>query len=592
MRAWQSWKSDRGVAFLAILAFTVGIGSATAIYTVVNGVILKPVPYANGDRFVALYGARVSEPGQRSAHTFPDLQEYQQRTHSFDAFGWFKPASFTLVFNGQSQHVVAVEVTQSLAHNLGVNPIVGQWFSNDQGAMLSSALWRRLGGGSDIVGKPLTLDGRAFVVAGVMPAAFRLPVPGPGVENVVPDVWISLDPLGVGQSRGTGAYFSYGRLKPEATLAQARDDVARVAAEIAALDPPSHPSYTAHLDDLRESILLTIKPTLLVLIVAAAVLLLITCTNVAGLLLSRSVARARETAIRVALGAGQRQLAGQYLMEGLLVSLIGAVAGVFFSAILVRIVLALAAQYIPRAEEISLDWTVMLFAIACALVASSLASLAPLWQSLRTAPAEVLSAGVRSTASRHSRRLSQALVVAEIALAFTLLAAGAVLVTHLINLNRIAPGFDANHLISFELTTPDKSDKPEQRIQFHRRYLSALESIPGVTNVALTSSIPLAGCCFSTTLYPEGRPIDPAAVERVSFHVISPQYLPTMRIPLRSGRALDDRDVRDDPIAVLVSESAARNYWPGQNALGSLRAFGRTRRHARASCRCRRRRPQ
>ena len=186
MRAWQSWKSDRGVAFLAILAFTVGIGSATAIYTVVNGVILKPVPYANGDRFVALYGARVSEPGQRSAHTFPDLQEYQQRTHSFDAFGWFKPASFTLVFNGQSQHVVAVEVTQSLAHNLGVNPIVGQWFSNDQGAMLSNALWRRLGGGSDIVGKPLTLDGRAFVVAGVMPAAFRLPVPGPGVENVRP----------------------------------------------------------------------------------------------------------------------------------------------------------------------------------------------------------------------------------------------------------------------------------------------------------------------------------------------------------------------------------------------------------------------
>ncbi len=574
MRAWQSWKSDRGVAFLAILAFTVGIGSATAIYTVVNGVILKPVPYANGDRFVALYGARVSEPGQRSAHTFPDLQEYQQRTHSFDAFGWFKPASFTLVFNGQSQHVVAVEVTQSLAHNLGVNPIVGQWFSNDQGAMLSNALWRRLGGGSDIVGKPLTLDGRAFIVAGVMPAAFRLPVPGPGVENVRPDVWISLDPLGGGQSRGTGAYFSYGRLKPEATLQQARDDVARVAAEIAALDPPSHPSYTAHLDDLRESILLTIKPTLLVLIGAAAVLLLITCTNVAGLLLSRSVARARETAIRVALGAGQRQLAGQYLMEGLLVSLIGAVAGVFFSAVLVRIVLALAAQYIPRAEEISLDWTVVLFAVACALVASGLASLAPLWQSLRTAPAEVLSAGVRATASRHSRRLSQALVVAEIALAFTLLAAGAVLVTHLINLNRIAPGFEANHLVSFELTAPDKSDKPEQRIQFHRRYLSALESIPGVTNAALTSSIPLAGCCFSTTLYPEGRPIDPAAVERVSFHVISPQYLPTMRIPLRSGRALDDRDVREDPVAVLVSESAARTYWPGQNALGSYARLG------------------
>ena len=253
-----------------------------------------------------------------------------------------------------------------------------------------------------------------------------------------PDVWISLDPLGSGQSRGTGAYFSYARLKPETTLQQAREDVDSCRRRDCGPRSAVASVHTAHLDDLRESILLTIKPTLLVLIGAAAVLLLITCTNVAGLLLSRSVARARETAIRVALGAGQRQLAGQYLMEGLLVSLIGAVAGVFFSAVLVRIVLALAAQYIPRAEEISLDWTVVLFAVACALVASGLASLAPLWQSLRTAPAEVLSAGVRATASRHSRRLSQALVVAEIALAFTLLAAGAVLVTHLINLNRVS----------------------------------------------------------------------------------------------------------------------------------------------------------
>jgi putative ABC transport system permease protein len=571
-RAWQSWKTDRGVAILAIVAFTVGIGSATAIYTVVNGVILKPVPYAAGERFVALYGARLSEPGQRSSHTFPDLQEYEQRTRSFDVFGWFKPAGFNLVFEGQPQHVVAVEVTPSLAQNLGVAPAVGQWFTDEQGAMLSNALWRRLGGGKDIIGKPLTLDGKAFTVAGVMPPSFRLPVPGPGVEAVRTDIWLPLDPLGRGQSRGTGVYFSYARLKPGVTLQQARDDVTRAAAEIAALDPPSHPSYTAHLDDLRESILLEIKPTLLILVGAAAVLLLITCADVAGLLLSRSVARARETAIRVALGAGQRQLATQYFMEGLLVSLIGAGAGILFSAVLVRVVLTLAAQYIPRAEEIALDWTVVIFAAACALVASGLASLAPLWQSLRTTPAEVLSAGVRATASRRSRRLSQGLVVAEIALAFTLLAVGAVLVTHLFNLGRVYPGFEANHLLTFELTAPDTSDGPAARTQFQRRFLSAIESIPGVTNVALTSSVPLAGCCFSTTLYPEGRPVDPGAIQRVSFHVISPQYLPTMQIPLRSGRALDDRDVQEDPLAVLVSESSARTYWPGQNALG---AYGR-----------------
>ena len=267
-----------------------------------------------------------------------------------------------MTFAGQPQHVVGAEVTPELARNLGVNPIVGRWFDDDQGAVVSSALWRRLGADPQIVGKPLTLDGRHFTITGVAPPGFRLPVPGPGLDSVHADIWIALDPLGRGQSRSTGAYFSYARLKPGVTIAQAEADVKRVAAEIAALDPASHPSYTARLDDLRESVLLTIKPTLLVLVAAAALLLLLTCADVAGLLLARSVARARDTAVRVALGAAGRQLAVHYFMEALIVSLAGAAAGVLVSAILVRVVVFLAAEYIPRADEIALDWTVLLFA--------------------------------------------------------------------------------------------------------------------------------------------------------------------------------------------------------------------------------------
>ncbi len=572
--AWQSWKSARAVAALAVIAFTVGIGSATAIYTVVNGVMLRPLPYADGQRFVALYGARFSEPRQRSAHTFPDLQEYQQRTQSFDVFGWFRPASFNMTFAGQPQHVVGAEVTPSLARNLGVSPIVGQWFADDQGAVISNALWRRLGAARDIVGKPLRLDGRSFTITGVTPPAFRLPVPGPGTEGIQSDVWIALDPGGSGQSRSNGAYFSYARIKPGVTFAQAEADVKRVAAEIAALDPAAHPSYTARLDDLRESVLLDIKPTLLVLVVAAGVLLLITCADVAGLLLARSVARARETAIRVALGAARRQLAVHYFLEGLMVSLAGAAAGVLLSAALVRIVVSLAAEYIPRADEISLDWTVPLFAGACALVASVLASLAPLWQAVRTAPADVLSDGVRATASARTRRLSQSLVIAEIALAFTLLAASGVLVAHLVNLSRVSPGFDPDHLLTFQLTVADPSKGTTDRLQFQKRYTSALEGIPGVTSAALTSQTPLAGCCFSTTLYPEGRPASPEAVQRISFHAISPQYLATLQLPLLRGRFLDERDVREDLLAVVVNEAAVRAYWPGQNALGVYGRLG------------------
>jgi predicted permease len=571
-QAWHSWKSAWAVAALAVVAFAVGIGSATAIYTVVNGVMLRPLPYADGQRFVALYGARFSEPGQRSAHPFPDLQEFQQRTQSFDVFGWFRQASFNMTFAGQPQHVVGAEVTPSLARHLGVNPILGQWFADDQGAVISNALWRRLGADRDIIGKPVTLDGRGFTITGVTPPAFRLPVPGPGVEGVQSDVWIALDPGGRGQSRSNGVYLSYARIKPGVTFAQAEADVKRVAAEIALLDPVSHPSYTARLDDLRESVLLEIKPTLLVLIVAAMVLLLITCADVAGLLLARSVARARETAIRVALGAARRQLAVHYFLEGLIVSLVGAAAGVGISAALVRIVVSLAAEYIPRADEIALDWTVPLFAGACALVASVLASLAPLWQAVRTAPADVLSDGVRATASARTRRLSQTLVVAEIALAFTLLAASGVLIAHLINLSRVSPGFDPDHLLTFQLTVTDPSKETADRLQFQKRFTSALEGIPGVTSAALTSQTPLAGCCFSTTLYPEGRPASPEAVQRISFHAISPQYLATIQLPLHSGRFLDERDVREDLLAVVINEAAVRAYWPGQNALG---AYGR-----------------
>ena len=326
-QAWQSWTKARSVAALAIVAFAVGIGSATALYTVINGVLLKPLPYAAGERFVALYSASFNQPDQRGAHRFPDLIEYQQRTRSFDAFGWFKSSGFSLIFADQPQHVVGVAVTPSLAHNLGVGPIAGQWFTDESGVMISHGLWQRLGGDRAIVGKPLVLDGRTLTIAGVMPPWFRLPAPGPALEQVRPDIWLFLDPLGKGQSRDVGLNFAYARLKPGVTFAQAEDDVKRVAAEIAKLDPAAHPSYTARLDDLKQNIILEIRPTLGLLAGAAAVLLLITCADVAGLLLSRAVARARETAIRIALGAGYWQLASHYFLESLVLSTLGAVAG-------------------------------------------------------------------------------------------------------------------------------------------------------------------------------------------------------------------------------------------------------------------------
>ena len=569
-RAWRSWRAAPGVALLAIAALAIGIGSATAIYTVVNTILLRPFAYWDTTRYFALYGANLNAPDQRSAHSFRDLVEYQQRTRSFDVFGWLKPASFNIIYAGEPQYVPGVWVTPSLVAGLDVRPALGAWFSDDSGVVLSTALWRRLGSDPSIVGRGLTLDGRPYTITGVMPADFRLPVAGPGLERLNPDLWIRLDPTGKGQDPGVGFNFSYVRLKPGVTLAQARDDVKRVAAELVALNPAARPQYTATLDRMGQMAIIEIKPTLIVTAVAAALLLLLTCADVSGLLLARSVARARETAIRVALGAGRGQLALHYFFEGLIVSLAGTALGAVVSIVLVRVVLSIASDFIPRADEISFDGRVLLFAVALAFVTSAASSLAPLWQASRTAPNEVLNEGVRSSASVRSRRLSQSLVVAEIALAFTLLTIGAVLITHMARLGRTAPGFNADNLLTFRLTRVEPEGMSrEARQQDQARFTSALAQIPGVTTVALTNQLPLAGCCLTTSLYPDGVQLGREFYQRTSFMAVTPDYLTTMQIPLRAGRALDARDIGEEPISVMINEQTARTYWPGASALGS-----------------------
>jgi putative ABC transport system permease protein len=574
-QALRSWRSAKAIALLATIAFAVGIGSTTAIYTVVNAVMLAPLPYANGDRFVALYGARFSEPKQFSSSTFPDLQEYQRRTTSFDVFGWFRLGEFNLSAPGEPQHVNAASVTTALAHNLGVAPIVGQWFTDESGAVISNRLWRRLGADRSIVGRAITLDGRTLTITGVMPPEFRLPISGPGGEGFESDVWVHLDPLGRGANPGAGYYFAYARRKPGVTLAQAEADVKNVAAEIARLDPPSHPSYTARLVDLRDASISGIRPTLLLLFAAAGLLLLITCANVAGLLLARSVARARDTAMRVALGISRRQLALHYFAEGFLVSLAGAAAGVVASVALVRLVISIGSEFVPHADEIAMDWTVLAFALGIAALTSVASGVAPLWQALRTAPIDALSAGVRASAGARVRRLSQSLVIAEIALAFTLLAVSAALIVHLRNLARTSPGFDADHLLRFSVAIADSiASDDATRVSYQRRLADAVGAIPGVAAAGFANRLPLTGCCLSTTIHREGHPVDSRAVERTSYVIADPGYFRVMRIPLRRGRFLNDADTSEEPLRVVLNQAAVTRYWADESPFDGFGRFG------------------
>ena len=565
---WRSWNSAKGVAFLAIVAFTVGIGGATAIFTVINGVMLKPLPYPEGQRFVTLYGARVNEPGRYSSSSFPDLVEYQARTTSFDVFGWFRLGNFNLTAPGEPQYLAGASVTPSLARNLGP-PRLGQWFSDERGAVISTSLWMRLGSDPEIVGKPITLDDRQLTVTGVMPPGFRFPIFGTTTGREPSDVWVYLDPSGRGQSKTESIYFAYARRKPGMSLEQAQSDAARVAADIARLDPVSHAKYTASLLDLRQHTLSELRSTLLLLFAAAGMLLLIACANVATLLLARSVARSRETAVRVALGAGRGHLALRYLAEAAAVSIIGAAAGAALSVVLVRVIVLAGSEYVP--DAIVIDWKVLAFGLGLALVASALTSLAPLWQATRTPPNAVLTEGVRATAGGAVRRLSQVLVVAEIALAFTLLAVSLMLVAHLRSLGRVPTGLEPDGLLTFELVAPARVVASKSLGPYQKGLIDALEAVPGVTGAALVNQLPLDGCCMGGTVHVEGMPAEHEA-RRVSFMFVTPGFLPATGIPLRAGRFLTETDVREDVLPVVVNQAAVTRYWPDRNPVG---AYGR-----------------
>jgi predicted permease len=573
-QAWASWKTTPGVALLAVVAFAVGIGSATAIFTVINGVLLRPLPYPDGERFVLLYRVNTTDPATMNWMSVPELQDYQQQTTAFDAFGWFRTGRFRMTVPGEPQLVPGAAVTPALARQLGP-PRLGQWFVDDTSAVISSALWRRLGGGREIIGSTITLDESPYTITGVMPPTFQFPLASLGGTRGDTEVWIPLDPSPPNINRVSGFSVAYARRKPGVSLEQAKADARRVATAVAATEPARYQDYTAGAADLREATIgmygLGVRAPLLVLLGGAGLLLLIACANVATLLLARSVARARETAIRVALGASRRQLALRYFADGALVSAAGAAAGVGLSMILVQQILGEASAFIPRVEDIAIDWTVLGFSVAVAVATGVLAGLAPLWQAIRMAPNAVLSEGVRASAAAPVRRLSKAFVVIEIALAFALLTTSAILVVHMRSLERVSLGFEPDGIVAFNLALPRGAGTSQERIEQRRaaqaRLMDALQRTPGVTGAAFASQLP-AGACGGTPIYLEGRPED-ALGQRVCLTQATPDFFSTMRIPLRAGRLLNESDGRQEAVTVVINEAAARAYWPERNPIGA-----------------------
>jgi predicted permease len=577
LQAIRSWKNARSVALLAVAALSIGIGSTTAIVTVVESVLLHPLPYANAERYYSYFGAWRTHPHGWTSVSYSDYLDIAKQTQTAEVFGCSSTGSVNVTFNHQPLHVTGTQLSPSLAHSFGIQPMLGRWYQEPEKeptgthtAVISASLWRRFGSDPKILGKAITMNGEPFTVTGVMPAWFRFPL----TENTNnTDIW---GPLNPDENQKKFREYHYlrceAKLKPGVTRQQAEQDFDRIQVNLQRQYPNAIEPEIATLTPDVEWMTQDIRPSLLLLLGSALALFLITCANVASLLLARSVARARETAVRVALGASNWQLGWHYFFEGVLLSLAGACVGTILSVALVRTVLSIAADQIPRAEQIATNWQALSFALLLAVACGIFFSIWPLWQARHVAPNEVLSEGTRASAGSGSQKLLNAFVVTQVALTFSLLVVGVVIFADLQNLSRLYPGFEPKNLIVMNAYTPIAKYRTDDKlVAYETRLAAALQSIAGVEKAGFIQVMPIVEAGNNTLLNVEGRPIpDVSHSAYIEQRTVSLNYFQAMKIRLLQGRFFTEQDKGGDLMPMIINQSLQKLYWPQSDPLGAF----------------------
>lgn len=566
----------RGFAAVALLTLALGIGASTAIFGAVEAVLLRPLPFAEPERLVRLW--EVSPQGDdHNVVSDGNYLDWRARAASFaelGAHGWTHGVA--LVGDGEPAQVMVTEITPSVLRVLGVAPLLGRPLTDEDArgdarvVLLSYALWRgRFGEARDIVGRRIVLDEVPHTVVGVMPQGFRFPAAG--AELWRPIAAADLDPT---ERRGHNLYV-VGRLKPGVTLEGARAELSALAAALGREHPATGAGWGASVLPLHGDMAAAVRPLLLVLLGGALVVLLVTCANIASLLLARAVTREREMAVRGALGARRGRLVRQLLTESALLAAAGGLLGVVVAAVVLRLLVALAPADVPLLDGARLDPVALAFAAAATLASTLLFGLAP---ALRLAGADLQSALRASHDAggvRHAR-LRQALLVAEVALSLVLLAGASLLARSFLRMREVDYGFRAAGLavLSLDLPRSRYPDTPEH-VAFYERLLARLAAVRGVAAVAGTDEPPVVGNDMTFSFAVQGRPsASPSGREDPApLRVVTPAYFRTMGIPLLRGRAFDDRDRAGAPAVVLLDRAAARKYFPGEDPVGRRISF-------------------
>lgn len=587
---------SRGFAATTVLMLAFGIGATSAIFSIVDGVLLRPLPFPDASRLVTLgdqlSGGEMGKNGDPGWVTAPEVVTYQQDTRSFQSIGGFSNEDYELSGVGQPAQIVAARTTSSIFSVLGVAPLMGRVFTQEEDtqkapvAVLSYATWKsRFNADPHVIGTKIDLNRRPYTVIGVMPSSFEFPINAGRLERC--ELWVpmsfSTEELSPEQA-GTWNFLMLGRLKPGVTIAQAQDDAQRVAAQIMRNYPRN--LSTNHIRSviypLHEITVEQTRPLLKTLFEAVAVVLLIVCANVAGLLLVRAIRRQRETAVRLALGAPARTLLVQTILESLIISVIGGVLGIGLASLAVAVGTKFLPASLPLTSQIALDWELAGFALLLALLTGVICGLAPGFAALRTNVNDSLKERARSGSESGAHgRLRSALVVVEIAIALILLCASGLLLRSYLNMSNVDLGFQPDHVTTAAYALPNEAYPAWARVEaFNHQALLLLSQQPGVQSVGLTSALPTKGdCCEFFVVDGYVDPHGPSQA-RGAHSEVSGDFFQAMGIPLLRGRYFTDADNANSELVVIVNREFAKHYWPNQNPIGKRMHIGGPQRRA------------
>lgn len=562
----RGMRRNPGFTAVAILALALGIGANSAIFTAVNGILLRPLGYHDPERLVVLlnHGTGPVAPA--------NFADWKAQSRSFDNMGAAELFGPDLTGSDRPEKLSGLRVTADVLPLLGVPPVMGRFFTPEEDqpgrqfeVILSYGLWQRqFGGDENVLGRHIQLDNKTYTVIGVMPAGFQF-APFWATHT---ELWT---PLALGPrvaKRGGNSLRVFARLRSDVTLEQAREEFAAITARMERQYPGTNRDQ--RVVPLKEKVVGQIRPALLTLLCAVGFVLLIACANVAHMLLARSSARAHEVSVRAALGAGRARLLRQFLAESLTLAMLGGALGLLLAYWGVRAMVRFAPSGIPRLETLSLDWRVAGLTLAVSFLTGILFGLAPALQASGQSSAESLKEGGRSNTGGARQRVRGLLVISEFALSLILLIGAGLMLRSFLALQAIDPGFQQDHLLTMILSVGGTQNAAPERAQlFYQSALEHVRAVPGVLSAGMTNHLPVAGDLWGLPFWVDGRPLPhPGEEPDGAFRLALPGYLETMKIPVVRGRSIEARDTATAPGVVVINEYMAQRYWPGEDALG------------------------